>query len=446
MSSARHLKRTYATLANSPNASNLKNVVLVDAVRTPFQLSGTAYADLMAYDLARMAITGLMQRTALPANGVDRVLMGTVIQEVKTSNIAREASLGAGISDKVPANTVTLACISSNVAITNATELIRTGQANAVIAGGVETMSDVPIRFQRPVRKALIGMSKVKGGVPGYLKLIKGISLGHLAPEAPAVAEFSTGETMGKSADRLAAKWGVSRLDSDKFALRSHQCAAKATAEKLLKDVIPIALEKEIVTKDNGIRGESTLEKLGALKPAFVKPHGTVTAANASFLTDGASASLIASEEYALKVGYKPLAYIRDYVYVSQDPKEQLLLGPAYGIAQLLERNNLTLNDIDVFEIHEAFAGQVLACLNALDSEVFARDYLKRSKGKIGAVPMEKTNNWGGSLSIGHPFGATGTRLVATCAHRLHHEGKKIALLAACAAGGQAHAMLVERY
>uniref|UniRef100_A0A3B5KLA9 Trifunctional enzyme subunit beta, mitochondrial n=1 Tax=Takifugu rubripes TaxID=31033 RepID=A0A3B5KLA9_TAKRU len=299
----------------------MKNIVLVEGVRTPFLMSGTTYADLMPHDLARAALLGLLHKTDLPRDAVDYIIYGTVIQEVKTSNIAREAALGAGFSDKIPAHTVTMACISSNQAMTSG---------------------------------------------------------------------------------------------------------------------------RDIVSKDNGIRPTS-MEQMGKLKAAFVKPHGTVTAANSSFLTDGASAVLIMSEEKAVAMGFKPKAYLRDFVYVSQDPKDQLLLGPTYSTPKVLERAGLSLNDIDVFEFHEAFAGQIMANLKAMDSDWFGQTYMGR-KSKVGTPPMEKFNLWGGSLSLGHPFGATGCRLVTTVAHRLQKEGGQYGLVAACAAGGQGHAMVIEAY
>uniref|UniRef100_A0A3Q3WQK2 Trifunctional enzyme subunit beta, mitochondrial n=1 Tax=Mola mola TaxID=94237 RepID=A0A3Q3WQK2_MOLML len=403
----------------------LKNIVLVEGVRTPFLMSGTTYADLMPHDLARAALQGLLHRTGIPKDAVDYIIYGTVIQEVKTSNVARESALGAGFSDKIPAHTVTMACISSNVAMTSAVGLIAAGQCDAVVAGGVEFMSDVPIRHSRKMRKTMLSLNKAKS-LGQRLSLIGSIRLAHLAPELPAVAEFSTAETMGHSADRLAAAFGVSRVEQDEFALRSHTLAKKAQDAGLLKDIISFKVPgRDIVSKDNGIR-PSSMEQMGKLKPAFIKPHGTVTAANSSFLTDGASAVLIMSEEKALAMGFKPKAYLRDFVYV-------------------LERAGLTLNDIDVFEFHEAFAGQIMANLKAMDSDWFGQTYIGR-KSKVGTPPMEKFNLWGGSLSLGHPFGATGCRLVTTVSHRLQKEGGQYGLLAACAAGGQGHAMLIEAY
>jgi len=422
-----------------------KNIVFVDAARTPFLLSGTSYAKLMPHDLARYALVGLAAKTGLPKDVVDYIVMGTVIQEVKTSNVAREAALGAGFSDKTPANTVTMACISSNVAMTTAIGLIASGVYDVCIAGGVEFMSDIPIRHSRKMRNLMLKANRAKS-IGQTLGLLTSIRPDFFVPELPGIAEFSTGEIMGHSADRLAASFDVGRKEQDEFAIRSHTNAHQATQKGLLKDIVPVNVPgaKEVVSKDNGIR-VSSMEQMGKLKPAFIKPHGTITAANASFLTDGASACLLMTEEKAKELGLKPKAYLRDFLYVSQDPKDELLLGPAYVIPKLLDRTGLTMNDIDVWEIHEAFAGQVLANLKAMDSDYFCKNQMKRS-GKVGSIPIDKLNNWGGSLSIGHPFGATGVRLTAHCANRLIHENKQVAILAACAAGGQGVGMVVERH
>ncbi|XP_078205849.1 trifunctional enzyme subunit beta, mitochondrial isoform X4 [Callithrix jacchus] len=386
------------------------------------------YKDLMPHDLARAALTGLLHRTSVPKEVTDYIIFGTVIQEVKTSNVAREAALGAGFSDKTPAHTVTMACISANQAMTTGVGLIASGQCDVVVAGGVELMSDVPIRHSRKMRKLMLDLNKAKS-VGQRLSLISKFRLNFLAPELPAVAEFSTSETMGHSADRLAAAFAVSRLEQDEYALRSHSLAKKAQDEGLLSDVVPFKVPgKDTVTKDNGIR-PSSLEQMAKLKPAFIRPYGTVTAANSSFLTDGASAMLIMAEEKALAMGYKPKAYLR----------------PTYATPKVLEKAGLTMNDIDAFEFHEAFSGQILANFKAMDSDWFAQNYMGR-KTKVGLPPLEKFNNWGGSLSLGHPFGATGCRLVMAAANRLRKEGGQYGLVAACAAGGQGHAMIVEAY
>uniref|UniRef100_A0A672TA17 Trifunctional enzyme subunit beta, mitochondrial n=1 Tax=Sinocyclocheilus grahami TaxID=75366 RepID=A0A672TA17_SINGR len=391
--------------------SGVKNVVLVDGVRTPFLLSGTTYADLMPHDLARAALQGLLKRTGLPKDAVDYIVYGTVIQEVKTSNVAREAALGAGFSDKTPAHTVTMACISSNQAMTTAVGLIAAGQCDAVVAGGVEFMSDVPIRHSRKMRKTMLSLNKAKT-LGARLSLLLYL----------AILEYKL---------RIGTFFQNSEFTNSDCCL-NFKCG----------DVIVTG--RDIVSKDNGIR-PATMEQMAKLKPAFIKPHGTVTAANSSFLTDGASAVLIMSEEKALAMGYKPKAYLRDFVYVSQDPKDQLLLGPTYATPKVLEKSGLTLNDIDVFEFHEAFAGQIMANLKAMESDWFGQTYMGR-KTKVGAPPMEKFNTWGGSLSLGHPFAATGCRLVTTVAHRLQKEGGQYGLVAACAAGGQGHAMVIEAY
>lgn len=432
--------------AKSLARSNVKNIVLVEGVRTPFLQSGTQYKNLMPHDLARHALKGLIARTDIPKDGVEYIVFGTVIMEVKTSNIAREAALGAGFSDRIPAHTVAQACISSNQAITTGVGLIAAGQCDAVIAGGVEFMSDVPIRHSRKMRGIMMSSTKAKT-LPAKLGLLgQALNPAAWTPELPAVAEFSTNETMGHAGDRLAAAFQVSRREQDEFALRSHTLAHEATEKGLLSDRLDYKVPgvDKTVTRDNGIR-PSTMEQLGKLKPAFIKPHGTITAANASFLTDGASACLIMSEEKALAMGYKPKAYLRDFLYVAQDPKDQLLLGPAHATPRILKKAGLTLNDIDVYEYHEAFAGQILANMKAMDSDYFAKTYMGLSC-KPGAPPLDKMNLWGGSLSLGHPFGATGVRLVTTAANRLIKENGQIALVAACAAGGHGHAMLVERY
>ena len=427
-------------------ASNGRAVVLVDGCRIPFMRSGTAYVDLSAYDMGRMVLKGLLTRTGLDPALVDRIVMGSVIQNVHTSNVAREAALGAGFPNTVPAFTVTMACISSNLAVTSAIELIGSGQADVVIAGGTETASDVPIQFKRKVRKKLIAARKVKTPAD-YVKLIRKLRPSDLLPEAPALTEYSTGETMGQSADELAAMFGIRREAQDEYALRAHRLAAKAREAGLLaRDLVPAMVPPDFtpLTADNGIRDDTSMDKLRALKPAFHKPYGTVTAGNASFLTDGASATLLMAEETARALGYTPKAYLRHYTYVAQDPGQELLLGPAYAIPTVLDTAGLTLGDIDVFELHEAFAGQVLAVLTALESKTFAE---KTGRAKpVGSVPAEKLNTWGGSLSLGHPFGATGVRLVMMAASRLHHEDGTLALLAACAAGGLGHAMVMERY
>ncbi|NOX36389.1 MAG: acetyl-CoA C-acyltransferase [Calditrichaeota bacterium] len=425
----------------------LPPVVFIDGVRIPFQRSSTGYRDFTSYDLARLAIKALLEKTGISPEAIDWVLLGSVIQNVNTPNVARDAALAAGIPRHVPAVTVTQACISANKAITTGMDLIRTGQARVVIAGGTESLTDVPIRFRRRFRQKLVEAQKYRG--PGdYLKFFKGLRLKDLLPEIPAVAEFTTGRTMGEDCDMLAARIGVSRQEQDEYALRSHLNAARAIEEGLLADeVAPVHVPPDftLIDRDNGPRADTTLEKLAKLRPAFIKPHGTLTAGNSSFLTDGAAVTLIMAEETARALGLTPKAYLRDYVYTAQDPYEELLLGPAYATPKLLDKTGLSLKDIDVFEFHEAFAAQILANLKLLASDTFAREKLGRDRA-VGEIPMEKFNTLGGSLSLGHPFGATGARLVTTAANRLIREDGQFALVAACAAGAMGNAILLERY
>ena len=434
------------TMETSSNGT-FRDVVLIDGARTPFMRSGTEYLELTSYDLARTVLKGLLTRTGLDPTGVDRVIMGTVIQNVRTSNVARDAALAAGFPNSVPAHTVTMACISSNQAITTGADLIRTGQADIVVAGGVEALSDAPPQFDKKVRERLFASQKYKSPLE-YRKLFAGLGPSDFLPKAPAVAEYTTDELMGESADKMAAMFGVTREEQDEYALRSHQSAAKATQSGKLEDeVMPNAVPPkfEPLVHDNTIREDSNMEKLEKLPPVFFKPFGTVTAGNSSPLTDGASATLVMSEEKAKELGYTPKAYLRDYLYVAQDPGDELLMGPAYAMPKLFDRAGVTMNDLDVIEFHEAFAGQVLAVLTAVESDEFAREKLGREK-RVGDVDLDKVNPWGGSISLGHPFGATGSRLVNTAAHRLHEEDGQLALVTACAAGGLGHAMLVERY
>lgn len=306
----------------------------------------------------------------------------------------------------------------------------------------METFSDVPIRFSKNMRKRLLQFPKVsKKGTAAILGLLKGIKLADLAPEAPAIANYTTGEVMGHSSDRLAGKFGVTRQQQDEFTVLSHTRAAAAHAAGLYKDEI-IPVDGNVT--ENGIKGDTTLEKVAKLSPAFIKPHGTHTAANSSFLTDGASATLIMSEERALALGYKPKAYIRSWAYVGTDPFEELLLGPTFATHKVLNDMKLSINDIGVIEFHEAFAGQVLANCTAMASEKFAAERLGGKK--VGEIDFAKTNTLGGSLSLGHPFGATGARLVTTASNRLQRENQRFALLTACADGGLAHACILERY
>lgn len=423
----------------------MNKVVLIEGTRTPFLKSGTDYMDLMSYQLGQFAIKGLLTKTGIDPKIIDLVVMGTVISNIRTSNVARESAISAGIPNTTPCHTVTQACISANRAIADAYAEIALGRADVAIAGGVDNTSDTPITFKKKMQKKLFKAQKIKG-FGQMLQFLFSLRPSDFAPERPRVAEYSTNRVMGQDCDIMAARFKVSRAEQDEFAIRSHHLAAKAFEDGFLKDEITkVALPPKFknIEKDNGVRKDTSIEKIKKLRPAFDKKFGTLTAANSSFLTDGAAVCLLMSEAKAKELNLKPKSEIVDYVFTGQDLKDELLLGPTYAVSKLLEKNKMTLADLDVIEFHEAFAGQILANLKALASNDFAKEHLGMEKA-IGEIPMEKFNLWGGSLSIGHPFGATGARLLTTTANRLIHEKGKYALLAACAAGAHGHAMLVK--
>lgn len=424
----------------------MQKVVIIDGCRTPFLRSGTDYMDLMSYQLGGYAIKGLLNKTGIEPEHIDTVIMGNVISNVKTPNVAREAALMAGVPEKTPCRTVSQACISANRAISDGCLEIMTGQADVVIAGGIDHTSDTPIQFPREMRKKLFKAQRNKT-VGDNLKFMTSLRPGDFVPERPAVAEYTTKRVMGEDCDIMAARFGITREEQDEFAVRSHQLAEKAhKAGHLPEEMVEIQIPPKFkpIDKDNGIRGNSTVEKVSRLRPAFDKKFGTLTAANSSFLTDGAAAVLLMSEEKAKELGLTPKAEVVDFVFTGQSLEDELLLGPAYAVSKLLKRQNMTFDDMDVIEFHEAFAGQILSNLKALSSDEFAKENLDREKA-VGKVPMHKFNLWGGSLSIGHPFGATGARLMTTTANRLQKEKGTYGLLAACAAGAHGHAMLIKR-
>ena len=308
-----------------------KKIVVIDGCRTPFLKSGTDYMDLMSYELGQFAIKGLLTKTGVKAEDIEQVIMGTVISNLQTSNVAREAALTAGIPNTVPCSTVTMACISANRAISNAYVEMLAGQYDIAIAGGVENTSDTPIGFRREMRKKLFNAQKLKG-LGDTLKFIFSLSYKDFLPERPRVAEYSTNRVMGQDCDMMAARFNIPREEQDVFAVRSHHLAGKAWDDgHLAKEVCTVALPPKFkaIEKDNGVRGDSKIEKVRKLRPAFDKKYGTLTAANSSFLTDGAAVSLLATEEKAKELGLTPKAEIVDYIFTGQDLSNELLLGPA---------------------------------------------------------------------------------------------------------------------
>ena len=424
-----------------------EKIVLIDGCRTPFLKSETHYINTMTYELAQLAIKGLLVKTGLNSNLVDSVIMGCVISTLKTSNLAREAALGAGIPESTPCHTVSQACISANRAIASAVNEIATGQSSVVIAGGADSASETPIGYKKHMRTKLMKGKKLKS-TTDVIKFICGFRPKDFLPEIPDISEFSTKRTMGEDCDIMVAKHEITRMDQDLFAIRSHNNAEKAWENGFhQKEVVQVQLDPsfQLISKDNGIRSGSNPETLAKLKPAFDKKNGTLTAANSSFLTDGGAACLLMSESMAKKLKLKPKAEIVDFCFTGQRLNDELLLGPAFAINKVLNKTGLKLNDIDVFEIHEAFAGQVLTNIKCLNDKKFCKERLNKDI-PIGEIDMKKLNAWGGSLSLGHPFGATGARLLTTSANRLIEEEGQYAMLSACAAGAHGHAMIIKKY
>ncbi len=423
-----------------------RRVAIVTGVRTPFARSGTALAAYSALELGRHAVASLMQRSEIDGRAVDLVVFGTVLPSVLAPNIAREVSLLPHFPRDVQAFTVGRACASANQAITDAADQIVLGHATMAIAGGAESLTQVPILHSRRMADTLIAASRAKT-LSRRLAVLGRIRPRDLVPVTPAIAEPSTGETMGQSADTMAKLNGITREAQDAFALRSHQRAAAGTADgRLTAEIAPITVppaHTEFLAADNGIRADSTLAQLAALKPVFDRQYGTVTAGNASPLTDGAAAVLLMREDVAASLGYAPLGFIRSYAYAAIDPAEQLLQAPVFAAPRALARAGLTLGDIDLVEMHEAFAAQVLSNLHGLASPSWAER--AGLDAPVGEVDPERLNVMGGSISIGHPFGATGARIVTTLLHELARRGGQFGLLTVCAAGGMGHAMVVER-
>ncbi|HKO57115.1 MAG TPA: acetyl-CoA C-acyltransferase FadI [Thermoanaerobaculia bacterium] len=422
-------------------------VAVIQGIRTPFAKSGTHYAHLSALDLGKLVVAELIERSGLDPNEVQDVVFGNVIPSVKAPNIGREIVLGTGLPKKIPGFTVGEACASANQAMTSAADMIFRGYADTVIAGGAESLSDVPILFSKNFSEALVASSKGKS-VGAKLGAFKGIKLKDLAPDTPAIAESTTGLTMGESAEKMAKENGISREAQDRFALQSHQRAAAAWAsgrfkEEVMTVVVPPKFDN-VVETDNTIRADSTLEQMAKLRPVFDRKYGTLTAGNSSPLTDGAAAVMLMSEDKAKALGIKPIGFIKSYAYAATDPFDQLLQGPVFALPTALERAKVKLEEIGVIEMHEAFAAQVLSNIQWIGSKKIAQEKLGRAE-PLGDIDPEKINRTGGSIALGHPFGATGARIVTTVCNELQHTGQQYGLVTVCAAGGIGVAMVLER-
>jgi acetyl-CoA acyltransferase len=423
-----------------------RRAVVVAGLRTPFARSGTVFRDATAVQMARHAARELLARTEIDGREIGEVAFGQVIPSVLAPNVAREVSLLPQLPRTIPAVTINRACASAAQAISYAHDQIVLGHADAVLAGGVESLSDIPILHSKRMSQTLVAASKAKS-LHERLALFARTRPRDLVPVSPAIAEPSTGETMGQSAEKMAKENGISRDAQDRLALLSHQRAAAATDDgRLTAEIAPWfggAELNEVTTSDNGIRRDSSLEALAKLPPVFDRKYGSITAGNASPLTDGAAAILVMDEEKARALGYRPLATIRSYAVSAVDPGGQLLMGPAWAVPKALDRAGIPWNALGLIEIHEAFAAQVLSNTQAWASRAWA-EKTGRSE-PLGEVDWDRTNVMGGSIAIGHPFGATGARVVTTLANEMARRDVQFGLVSICAQGGMGFAMVLER-
>jgi acetyl-CoA acyltransferase len=425
--------------------SNGRRVAVMTGLRTPFAKAGTELKSLTVQDLGRAVVAELIERSNLDGKEIDTLVFGTVIPSVLAPNLAREVALLPMLPKGIPAYTVGRACASANQAITDAADQIVLGNVDVAIAGGAESLSNVPILHSRAFSDVLVAASRART-LGARLGKFSRVRPRDLVPITPAIAEPSTGETMGQSAEKMAKLNHIPREEQDQFALRSHRLAAAGTQDgRLTAEMMPFYVPPAydtVLTHDNGVRTDTSLEQLQALKPVFDKRYGSVTAGNSSPLTDGAAAVILMSAEKADALGYQPLAYIRSYAYAALDPGEQLLQAPVLAAPVALARAGLTLADIDIVEMHEAFAAQVLSNLQGFESRTWAQR--AGFSEPVGEVDRSRLNVMGGSIALGHPFGATGARITTTLAHELQRRGGQFGMMTVCAAGGMGFAMILE--
>ena len=421
-----------------------RRAVVVGGVRTPFVKAFAEYLELDTIALGCRAVAALLERTGVPRNQIDSVIWGGVILPGLAPNVGREIALDLGLPPSVEAMTVTRACASGLQAITLAAAAIERGEADVIIAGGSDSTSNAEIKLpQKLVHAAapLVFGKATPGDLLGVLAQLMPVR--ELLPRVPRIAERSTGQVMGEAAEEMARRNEIPRAAQDELAARSHHRAARAIASgRFAAEVVPVEAAGKWVHTDTIVRADTSVDKLARLSPVFAA-GGTLTAGNSSPLTDGASATLLMSEDKARALGSKPLARLASWAYVGVDPADQLLMGPALAMPLALERAGLRLADIDLIDMHEAFAAQVLSVIKMLGSRAFARERLGRDQA-IGEIDPERLNVHGGSIAIGHPFGATGSRMVTTIANELHATGKRTALLGICAAGGLGAAAVLE--
>lgn len=422
----------------------MKKVVIAGGARIPFCRSGSAYANSSNQELMTAALQALVAKFQLEGKRLGDVSLGGVMNHSYDWNIARESVLGSGLSAETPAFNLQRACGTSLEAAILIANKIAMGQIEGGIAAGFDSQSNVPIAHQREFAKILVASARGKSTME-RLKPWLGVRPAHLKPRIPGVVEPRTNLTMGDHCELMAQEWKISRQDQDELAFKSHQNAAKAWVEGFYDDLV---FPHAGASKDNNVRADTAVEKLAKLKPVFERSaKGTLTAGNSTPLTDGAAAALLCSEDYARKHKLPVQAYFADCEVSAVDflhKKEGLLMAPAYAVPRMLLRKGIKLQDFDFYEIHEAFAAQVLCTLAAWDSDAFCREKLGLP-GKLGQIDRAKLNVVGGSVALGHPFGATGARLVATLARLLERKGSGRGLISICTGGAMGVTAILER-
>ncbi|MCL1093129.1 acetyl-CoA C-acyltransferase FadI [Shewanella kaireitica] len=422
-----------------------ERIAIVSGLRTPFAKQATAFHGVSALDMGKMVVNELISRSELDPKLIEQLVYGQVVQMPAAPNIAREIVLGTGMDISTDAYSVTRACATSFQSTVNVAESILTGNMEIGIAGGSDSSSVLPIGVSKKLAHALVDLNKARS-FGQKLSIFRRLGLKDLLPVPPAVAEYSTGLSMGQTAEQMAKTYNISRADQDALAHRSHTLATETwNAGKLAEEVMAAHVPpyKAFIDRDNNIRENSKLESYAKLRPAFDRKHGSVTAANSTPLTDGASAVLLMSEGRAKALGYTPIGYIKSYAFTAIDVWEDMLMGPSYATPMALKRAGMELEDLTLIEMHEAFAAQTLANMQMFGSKKFAEEKLGRNRA-IGEIDMSKFNVLGGSLAYGHPFAATGTRLITQVCNELKRRGGGTGLATACAAGGLGAAMIVE--
>lgn len=423
-----------------------RRAVVVAGLRTPFVKAFAEFLKMDTIALGDATVRALLDKIQLDSQHLEAIVWGGVILPGLAPNVAREIALDLRLGAHVEGHTVTRACASGLQAITSAAAAIERGEIDVAVAGGSDSTSNAELKLPQKVVHALAPLAFGKATPKDYLGVLAQLMpISEVLPKMPKIAERTTGQVMGESAEDMAGRNEISREAQDEFAARSHHRAAAGIASgRLRQEIAKVETpDGKTVTADTIVRADTSVDKLAKLRPVFSR-SGTLTAGNSSALTDGAAAVVLMSEDRARSLGYTPLAFFRSWAYAGVDPADQLLMGPALAMPLALERAGLPMSEMDLVDMHEAFAAQVLSVLKMLGSDAFARARLGRDKA-VGEVDPDKLNIYGGSIALGHPFGATGARMVTTMANELHGSNRRYALLGICAAGGLGAAAVLER-